>query len=297
MTASLVLNLLVATCIICWGAWGICDKVALKKASAAQVLSTITLFALPFMAGTFFYMNHTVPGWYPSPPLMSYTFAVAACVACGMLSYLLAMKMSDASLVLGATAAYTLFTQYGCWLFLHEPLVKERLLGSVLISVGVLLITGTGRLNLKGDRKSLLLILYMILACFFWGAVGVVEKKALSSFNSIELFWGKCFWELIMLFIYWAFCYFNQRPCFSFEKVSFKWIAASAFCLYVGSIVHILALSMATASYVVTISGCYPLIMYFLAILILKEPLNKQRLAGIVLVTLGGLLTQYTQAL
>lgn len=297
MSASVILNCLIIFCIICWGAWGIFDKVALEKTSTAKVLATIALLIIPFMLGSLIYLIVTIPQWTLTPSLMLFTLGTASSVILAMLFYLKAMKISEASLVLGATSAYTLFTQFGSWLILQEPLVSERILGSLLITLGVILISGSTRFNLKGDRESLLLIVYMLLACILWGGVGIIEKKALTFASPIELFWGKTFWETIGVILFYIYNKIKNRPSFAFEKNAFFWIAGSALCLNAGSIAYLLALNMASAAYVVTICGCYPLLMYFLAVLILKEIFNIKRLAGIVLVTAGGILTQYTQAL
>lgn len=297
MPTSFVLNALVIFCIICWGAWGIFDKVALKRASSSRVLATIALLSTPFMIGSFIYLKAVNPLWMPTIEVMLFTLGTSLSVLFAMLFYLKAMSVSEASLVLGATSAYTLFTQFGSWLVLQEPLVSERILGSILITLGVVLISGSAKFNLKADRATMLLLLYMLLASFLWGAVGVAEKKALSFASPMELFFGKALWESLFAIGFYAYFKAKNKPSFVLEKSGFGWVAGSAFCLQAGSIAYLLALSLATASYVVTICGCYPLLMYLLAVLILKESFNIQRLSGIALVTIGGILTQYTQAL
>jgi uncharacterized membrane protein len=54
-------------------------------------------------------------------------------------------------------------------------------------------------------------------------------------------------------------------------------------------------MSLSTASYVVVITGCYPLLMYLFALLFLKEKFNAIRFAGVVLVVAGGGLVQLSQ--
>lgn len=177
MPTSFVLNTLVIFCIICWGAWGIFDKVALERASSSRVLATIALLSTPFMIGTLIYLKAANPLWMPTFEVMLFTLGTSLSVLLAMLFYLKAMSVSEASLVLGATSAYTIFTQFGSWIVLQEPLVSERILGSILITLGVVLISGSAKFNLKADRATLLLLLYMLLASFLWGAVGVAEKR------------------------------------------------------------------------------------------------------------------------
>jgi drug/metabolite transporter (DMT)-like permease len=55
-------------------------------------------------------------------------------------------------------------------------------------------------------------------------------------------------------------------------------------------------MTLTTASYVIVITGCYPLIMYIFALMFLKEKLNLIRLAGVILVVAGGGIVQLTQS-
>ncbi len=49
------------------------------------------------------------------------------------------------------------------------------------------------------------------------------------------------------------------------------------------------------ASYVIAITGCYPMLMYLLALVWLKERFSQARFAGISLVVLGGILVQLSK--
>jgi len=271
--------------------------VALQKASTSRVLATIALMSTPFMLGSLIYLKCVNPLWMPPQGVMLYTLGTSLAVLIAMGFYLKAMSVSEASLVLGATSAYTLFTQFGSWLVLKEPLVSERIWGSILITVGVVLISGSAKFSFKADKSTVILIAYMLIASILWGGVGVAEKKALTFASPMELFWGKACWESLFAIAFFVYFKVKNKPSFVLDRQAFPWILGSTFCLQAGSIAYLLALSLATASYVVTICGCYPLLMYLLAVLILKESFNIQRLSGIALVTIGGILTQYTQAL
>jgi len=60
---------------------------------------------------------------------------------------------------------------------------------------------------------------------------------------------------------------------------------------------YLFAMTMASVSYVIVITGCYPLFMYLFAVIFLKERLSKMRIGGMALVIIGGLLVQNTQSL
>jgi len=60
---------------------------------------------------------------------------------------------------------------------------------------------------------------------------------------------------------------------------------------------RLFAMSAAPATYVIAICGCYPLVMYVLAVVMLKERVNWVRVIGIALIVCGGIVIQLTQAL
>ena len=60
-------------------------------------------------------------------------------------------------------------------------------------------------------------------------------------------------------------------------------------------VLYFVALGLGTASFVVAITACYPLAMYFLAICFLKEQLNRFRFLGILLISVGGFFAELTQ--
>jgi uncharacterized membrane protein len=70
----------------------------------------------------------------------------------------------------------------------------------------------------------------------------------------------------------------------------------SALCLIIGGLAYLYAMSMSTASYVIVITGCYPLLMYTFAVWLLGEKVNRLRLVGIAVLVIGGIFTQLTQS-
>ena len=88
----------------------------------------------------------------------------------------------------------------------------------------------------------------------------------------------------------------NYKVAYKSPK-AWKYSGFSSICLSLGTLSYMFAMTMATASYVIVITGCYPLLMYLGAVIFLKEKLSKMRLAGVILVVGGGLMVQNTQAL
>ena len=150
-------------------------------------------------------------------------------------------------------------------------------------------------------NSRLRLWIAIIGATFCWGIWGVFDKKTINLSGVIEVFFCKSLWGtmfsaiLIVLIVYFVrikfsddrnpeneeftSLFFNpdsEKSLKGFFKPLFTkklWIPAllSAFCLYAGGLTYLLALAQATASYVVVVTGCYPLIMHLLALLLYKE--------------------------
>nr|MDZ4835793.1 DMT family transporter [Candidatus Melainabacteria bacterium] len=130
-----------------------------------------------------------------------------------------------------------------------------------------------------------------------WGVWGIFDKKAVDAGGALTAFYVHCIYELIAL-IPMAIYVLQKRK--QYLKTGWKlWspVIGSGLCINIGSASYMLALSMATASYVIVITGCYPMIMYLLALLVLKEKYNSARLIGIILVTIGGIITHTTEGL
>lgn len=55
------------------------------------------------------------------------------------------------------------------------------------------------------------------------------------------------------------------------------------------------SLSMSAASYVIAITSCYPLFMYFVALMFLNERFSRLRFVGIFLIVLGAVAVQLSR--
>jgi len=300
------LNLCILVSLLCWGAWGIFDKMALKYAPAILVMLCLFAFSVPCAIITTVLLNIYQPGWSISPEILFWTFLGFASYGIAMSCYLAALNISEASYVLGATASYPVLLQFLSTMFLGEALVPTRIFGSLLVAAGV---TAIGASATKPDpsadpadnqaaaKKKPLLILFVIGATVLWGVWGIFDKKAVIAGGGLAAYLCHCIWELVFIP---PLAYFVWKKHKNYFKTGWKlWgpITGSGLCINVGGFSYMMALSLATASYVIVITGCYPLIMYLLALWILKEKFNVVRLIGIILVTIGGIITHGTEGL
>lgn len=320
-----VLNALIIACLVCWGVWGVFDKKALERAPEMDVFLVMLLLELPQILIIYFLLNHFQPGWHIAPELWFWGGIGALTYGISMVTYLAALSRTEASYVLGFTASYPLVGQALSVLFLGEEVLFYRVLGGILIALGVFIIgvSGNGKAlggsdgagpnadgalpaaesadaHAAGTKKAtrlqrLFVPLCVLAATLSWGGKGVIDKFAVTYGDPLEVY----FVEILLnsLYLVPVIAYFilkKAKPVLNSGKVWF-YTALSAVALAVGAWSYFGALKLASVSYVITITGCYPLLMYAFTIYLLKERLNKARLLGILLVVLGGLAVQLTQ--
>jgi len=299
------LNLLIAISLLCWSTWGLFDKKALDDAGHLDVLLFQHFFYLlevPLGWLLISWLNHG--SWQISSQTWFWTALGTLASSTATLFYLIAMSRAEASFVLGITAGYPLVVQLLAKIFLHEPLVPERLWGSLLVGLGVALIgstssakTGTSAESVASkSRKHKIVLLMCLLATLLWGATGLFDKKALFYDEPFKVFYSRSIWDAVFLA---ALLVIYRRRGYKIawsNSTAWKYSSLSAFCLSLGTLTYMFAMTMATASYVIVITGCYPLLMYLGAVIFLKEKLSKMRLAGVIFVVLGGLMVQNTQS-
>lgn len=215
-----------------------------------------------------------------------------------MVAYMVAMSKAEASFVLGITASYPLVMQILASAFLGETLVGNRILGSIFIGAGVFAIGGSARQSMHetNRRDRIIVTVCVIVATVGWGIHGLFDKKALSYAAPMVVMLARLICDLMTFGVMYLVCMRLGIDRRLNNVRTWKLCGCSTLCLFVGYITYLLAMTMASASYVIVITGCYPLLMYIFALVFLKEQLNWIRLLGVLLVVVGGGLVQLTQA-
>lgn len=232
-----------------------------------------------------------------APEVWGWTFVAAASQLVSFAAYFFAMSITDASLVLGVTAAYPLITQVLAVVILREELVPARMMGGIAIAIGVFGIGATRSQTAQPmtSAQRLKLLLCIITATCGWGFWGILDKKALAYGSPLDVWFGECVWQLLLIGAVLAVYKVRSKPIELTDKKAWWYVFLSAVSIAFGRFAFLYALTISSASYVITMTGCYPLIMYFFAIVWLKEKFNKVRFLGIMLVVGGGLVVQLTQ--
>jgi drug/metabolite transporter (DMT)-like permease len=289
-----MIHILVLITLFAWGTAGVFDKKAVGASTNQTVFLLFHLFNVVLLGALVAVSVLTASHWDYSPWLWSWSALGAGGGVLAMLLYYSALARTDASYVLGITAAYPVVSSLLAAPILGEALSVPKLAGAVLVSLGVGLIgttAGASKEPLSG--KSLRFVLACVLgAVLAWGGVGVFEKKAVSYGGTPEALFAETAWELVFAFI--AYLIF-KRQGHKFDLTNrrtwkFAWLSAALVAL--GNYCILMLMSTQSASYAIVITACYPLVLYVLALVFLKETVSKLRLAGITLVILGGIMTE-----
>jgi drug/metabolite transporter (DMT)-like permease len=154
----------------------------------------------------------------------------------------------------------------------------------------------TTTIDQRGTAVNVLITVVCIgLAVLGWALRGIFDKTAVTHAHPFEVYLGKYVADSVFGALAIGWVLHKRRGDKLFRREMWPYAGGSALCLAGGSAAYYVVLSMTSASYVIAITGCYPLIMYVLALCILKEKFNITRAFGIALITLGGILTQTTQ--
>jgi uncharacterized membrane protein len=303
--ADLVVNGMVLASLFFWGAWGICDKKALSYTSPVGQLAAVYCFAPVLALVLLAVLSIFSPGWSLSSHTLFYQGVGALAYVIATLAYLTAMSRGEASLIIGATASYPVLAQILANLMLGEALVPARIIGCLVAVGGIVALCGSTSSTKKESWLSLpamkfstdvlISIVGVILAIVGWAFRGIFDKIAIEAARPLEVNLAKYICDSFFTILLLAWIFLRRENARLFSTSVWPWAFGSAICLAGGYAAYYVALSLVSASYVITITGCYPVVMYLLAMLVLREKFNVSRAVGIVLITVGGIITQTTQ--
>lgn len=308
-----ILGFQIALTIIAWGLWGIFDKLALEKSEPKDVFLVTALLAIPQVPLVMLLLHWLQGQWQLTFDIFLLAGASTVVSSIGMALYLDAMKRADTSVVLGLTAGYPLVTQVLAVLSMGESFSTMRAVGAVLIAVGIVIIGLSDNLSPMiwqpstalppkaeqaketakkphGAFSGLPVFAALIIVNILWGVKGIFEKLSLGHGSPLEAYLSECITHLLLLGpVLLLFIMQGYKPKLNNGHL-WRFTGLSELSLAIGGWSYLVALSMAPAGYVVTITSTYPLVMYFIAIFVLKEKFNLLRILGMLLIVGGGTL-------
>lgn len=290
MTQALLLLTLLS-----WGIAGLFDKKALECGSPISIFLAFHLFnwlavpilllLLPMVYGT----------WQLSSGVFLFEGLNAIAALLAYLTYFYAMKRTQASFILGITAGYPILSQLLAVPILGEQLSIGRLLASILVTAGVILIgysSGEERKNL--DKRSWLAVLACItISTLMWALLGIFEKQALNFGRPLEAYLSLSICKSLLVVAALIYAKPAKVPLKDLKSGMvwrFSW--SSAALVAVGNIAYIFALAERPASLVIVATAGYPLIMYIGAIAVLKEKVNVVRILGIIAIVASSVVVE-----
>jgi len=275
-----------------WGVAGIFDKKAVERSGSFSTFLTFHLFNIP----VFFALLIVLPMLYGTVHLnyqvVAWEVLNAVCAMAALVTYYQAMKVTQASWVLGITAGYPIIGQLIACLALGEPFSWMTLFAAVAISCGVAAIgrSETPEQKSFSKRDKMKLFFWVAFSTVLWGLLGVIDKKAVFYARPLEAYLAfsaaKAFFAVVLV----AFLARGQIAVDMKSPRLWKFAWLSALFLEAGNIGFLLALPSSEAGYLIVVTACYPLVMYVCAVAFLKERVNLLRVGGIVLIISGLLL-------
>ena len=295
----LSVDLLVSISVLCWGAWGLFEKKALNHSTPRDVAILLYLLNIVQIPVVVLLLNALQPGWHLTPRTLAWSAGAALCYAVAIVSYLSVLKKIDASFVIGCTACYPIVTIFLAAAFLGEPIIANRLAGTVLVVLGVI---AMGKSQMSHgetiDKTSkLFFTLCLLTTTLAYGVRSICAKIALQEATPLEVYLGKAILDCVFILIV-AFLFKRQGHRFHLTNGrAVMFCTLSTICLAVGGYTYLAAMDKCSASYVVAITSCYPVIMYLLALIFLGERFSRLRLVGISTLAVGAILLQTTKLL
>jgi drug/metabolite transporter (DMT)-like permease len=268
-----------------FGSDAIFAKLSTSKLGMTRIAILIAIIDGPIYLSGFYIWQANV-----AIELWGGLLATVSCVT-GVIGYLCFFEsLGEAQIAITGTisAAYPCLTVVGAILFLSETLTTTQAIGLVGTIGGILALSYER--NHKSEhslpRRSLL---FALLAFALWGLWGLTSKMATDIIGPANVFG---FYAASSLFVPTAYA-MVRRTSPADEKIttaSFSaWLfgATSVAFNAVGVFAFTFAIFSGLASLVVSVTSVYPVVTVVMAVLLLREKLNKVQTMGLVVPLLG----------
>ncbi len=213
--------------------------------------------------------------------LIFQAFIPAVLFSSAGLIFYYSLKKKDAQIYVPFTqSAELLFIFTASIIFLKEAVNIYNILGVILIILGIYLILLKKKMSIEFDR----ILFYMLFASVLVAIYSVFVKFLLFEIEPINLSVSIYFSVFIILLLTSLFIKEdkNKKVNFSFVKVGL-----TSFFGSIGTLLLFYALSIGNASKIYPLAGIQSVIVFFIAMIFLKEKFSWKRLFGSALVFAG----------
>lgn len=182
------------------------------------------------------------------------------------------------------------------WFLLKEKLTKSKLIASLLLIIGVFLVTTKGQMIIPHTGDILI-----ILACVFWSLGNVMLRRVLKNnpvSGELVSFLRPVIGLPVLFFFYFISPLFPKavQPVFAvnlFDLRYLNYVVGSALFSSLLAIFLYRTLKVASASYMTMMSMMTPVMVSLMAIIILGEEMMMIQVVGAILIVLSGVATHY----
>jgi len=160
--------------------------------------------------------------------------------------------------------------------------------------VGIVLVGSSWKRDSNLDRRASMLLSGAVLGTMLlWGAVAVFDARAVQISSPLHTTAVMGAWQIVFWLVLYAVRARRGEDLELRKPQPFKKFAVgSGLCLAFGNLAYVFALSHAPCGFVVALTGTYPVLMYMMSVVFLKERINPWRAAGIAIVVLGVVFVQ-----
>jgi bacterial/archaeal transporter family protein len=128
---------------------------------------------------------------------------------------------------------------------------------------------------------------FVLLTIFFWGITPIFDKI---SIKNIDMFIALAVRTSIIVVILWIYIFFAGKIIELKKVTALNYVTLGVSGLFaglLGMLTYFAALKLMDSSKVVPLASTYPLITFFLAVLILREPFTIYKFLGIIFIVSG----------
>jgi bacterial/archaeal transporter family protein len=266
--------------------WGTSNFTVKKLADKIGTLSTVFYKFIPHMLilGIFFAVQGLS---IPHGIAWLWIIVYGVLGAIGYYSFVKSIEVGTVSLDVPIANSSILITVILSTIFLGEILTLTQYIAIGVIVMGVIFISLHYDALTKGKLRFRMSIWYSLVTLVCWGIIYTVMKIIVTLLGPI----AAAFYQELSVFIVISILYLSTCPKFLdnriLEKNNLLILCGAALVSAGGTILEMLAVSQEKVSIVVSIISASPLVTFILAILFLREKVNRYQVAAVFGIVIG----------
>jgi len=205
--------------------------------------------------------------------------------------YFLGLKLIGVGRTVPMTYSYPLFVLPISILLLGEPLTIQIVIGTIYVVIGVWVMTGEAREEIRSLRDSKLGVMASLGAAACWAFGITCFKMVLAYLDPIFLSFLRLIFLIPFLGILSLMSSRNRLCIKQLSKLDIGLMAlGGVIAIGIGDTIYLVGLDMTQANIAAPLGSTTPLFSTALALILLKERLSSKTVAAALIITLGVIL-------